>query len=274
VKKLSSLPGMAVLAIFLGLALAVPATAAVAQAGNVVGGVNLGTPANNPHRWGNCNVQDFKQAPGYGWVIVSWGYWDPSGYHGTSPQIVRNGMLFGWFDRGGAPGFGCPANWQHNPGVHDQRVVAQDFQGGRTLLWVPGMDHAQPVDHGRWPAIKWGLQYLGQKAFVGQCLAFVVQAYNNGLYGGRIVLHGGPYDTATTTARAYQWWYGGHPGDANVPFGMFAVWNRAEAKDGSGHIALGLGGGYMLTTEYAGDNTVHVQKVVKDINYFGWEVPK
>jgi hypothetical protein len=47
-----------------------------------------------------------------------------------------------------------------------------------------------------------------------------------------------------------------------------------EAHDGSGHIALGLGGGYMLTTELDGDYTVHIQKVGDLANYYGWEVPK
>ena len=256
--------------------LMLPTSASVAQA-NVVAGVNLGTPANNPHWWGDCLVQDYKAAPTYGWVISVTAYRDGSGTHYTSPQLVRNGMLWGWFDRGGAPGFGCPINWQHNPGVHDQRVVAQDFQGGRTLLWVPGMDHAQPVDHSRWPAIKWGLQLLGltgAAGYEGMCLEFVVKAYNDGLYGGRIVLHGGPYDSPGHTAKAYEWWYGGHPGDTNVPFGMFAVWKGPEAHDGSGHIALGLGGGYMLTTELDGDYTVHVQKVGDLAYYYGWEVPK
>jgi hypothetical protein len=269
------------IAVAAGLAVTLMSSATVARA-SVIGGVNLGAPSDSPHRWGDCNVQDFKSAPGYGWVIVSYGYWDTTGYHDTGPQIVRNGMLWGWFDQGGAPGhLSCPRNSQHNPGVTDQRVVAQDFRGG-TLFWGPGMDHATVLDHSRWPAVKWGLQHLGTPYDVGWCLKFVVDAYNVGLYGGRIVLHGGPYDTATTTARAYQWWYtgaGSHPGDVNAPFGMFVVWAGPEAHDGSGHIAIGLGGGYMLTTEYdtnvsPSNVNVHIQRVRNDTNYLGWVVPK
>jgi lysophospholipase L1-like esterase len=94
----------------------------------IINGIDVGIAQNSPHQWGSCTVQDFKQGP-YGWVIVSY----TGGTH-----MVRNGMLWGWFDNGGAPGFGCPQNDEHP--VNGR--VLQDFSKG-TLYWVSGMNHAK-----------------------------------------------------------------------------------------------------------------------------------
>jgi len=96
-----------------------------------INGVNVGFAQNTQHAWGsNCSVQDFKGGT-YGWVIVGYS-------NGTN--IVRNGMLFGWFDNGGGPGLGCPTNPEH-PYLDGLR---QDFTHG-SLYWTSGMNHAQRV---------------------------------------------------------------------------------------------------------------------------------
>ncbi len=95
-----------------------------------INGVNVGYAQNQPHMWGSCSVQDFDGGP-LGWVIVSY-------TNGT--QIVKAGMLWGWFDNGGAPGFGCPTNQEH-PWANG---VRQDFTSGG-LYWTAGMDHAKKV---------------------------------------------------------------------------------------------------------------------------------
>ncbi len=242
-----------------------------------INGVDVGYPQNQPHFWGNCNVQDFKGGP-YDWVIVSYTY-------GT--HIVRNGMLWGWFDQGGAPGsLGCPLNDEHDAGVGVTGVVRQDFLGG-SLLWAPGMDHAVKIDFRHWGAIRWALACMTPGKcvyssgnviavdYAHYCLAFVYNAYH---YGQQVALHGGP---TGDSAAAYQWWYGDndsstHPNDTNAPFGSFVVWNKLESSDGSGHIALGLGRGYMLTTLYDNSTLVHIERIAphNDPNYFGWEWPK
>lgn len=99
----------------------------------VINGVDVGVAQNQPHAWGACTVQDFKQGPS-GWVIVSF----TGGTH-----IVRNGMLWGWFDNGGAPGLGCPVNDEHPVGGQ----VQQNFTGG-SLYWTSGMDHAKRLKLG------------------------------------------------------------------------------------------------------------------------------
>ena len=105
-----------------------------------INGVNVGCPTNYAHRWGNCRVIDFAGGP-YGKLIVSYGYYTSTAYINTQPQIVRTGMLGGWFDQGGAPGkLGCPLTGE-KPYL---RGVKQDFQGG-SLYWVSGMNHARPM---------------------------------------------------------------------------------------------------------------------------------
>lgn len=96
----------------------------------MINGINVGTASNSRHLWGSCTVQDFNGGP-YGHVIVDY-------THGTN--VVRNGMLWGWFDNGGAPGFGCAKNTERGY----SNGVRQDFDSG-TLYWVSGMDHAKKV---------------------------------------------------------------------------------------------------------------------------------
>lgn len=106
----------------------------------IVDGVNVGFAQNTQHTWGaNCVIQDFKGGT-YGWVIVGYS-------NGTN--IVRNGLLFGWYDNGGGPGLGCPTNQEY--GYSDG--VRQDFTHG-SLYWASGMNHALRVTwRGTWSPI-------------------------------------------------------------------------------------------------------------------------
>ena len=241
-----------------------------------VNGKNVGYPQNNPHAWGNCKVQDFNGGP-YGWVIVSWGYWTSAQHTGQNyvphTALVRNGMLFGWFDQGGAAGsMGCPMNDEHGY----MNGVRQDFQIG-SLYWVPTMNHAARIDFGREGAIAWAWGFNGGGTnYADQCLQFVVDAYQ---YGQNWHLTGGPYDSPGFVARAYQWWYSRsasdqHPHDTNAPRGALVIWDRWASQDGSGHITLSLGGGLAISTEFGGLNTVHVIRISSYPSYYlGWVSP-
>lgn len=245
-----------------------------------VNGVTL-YAQNQPHRWGSCNVQDFKDKSGGHWNIASWGYWDTgNSYHSTARLDVHDGMLFGWFDQGGAPGFGCANNDEHDAGLGVARAVRQDFKNG-ALIWVPGMDHAQKINVAYWSAMHWALSCLtagrcvytasGVRAvnYAGYCLGFVYNAY---LLGQGVRLKGGPLGAS---ASAYQWWYGGSAKNTNAPFGTLVVWNRSTSSS-DGHIALGLGGGYMLSTADSTSSLVHVERIAthNSVSYDGWEWPK
>ena len=94
----------------------------------VINGVDVGLPRNGRHAWGNCTVQDFEGGPS-GWLIVDFT---------NGVNIVRNGMLWGWLDKGGAPGFGCAKNQEYAWG----KGVRQDFGKGN-LYWTQGMDRAR-----------------------------------------------------------------------------------------------------------------------------------
>src|SRR5437868_1841921 len=87
---------------------------ASAKANDIVNGIDVGSPTDDVHYWGNCQVQDFNGGPD-GWVIVSNGYNTPPNDYPViytfQTAVVRNGMLFGWFDQGGATGsLGCPTS--------------------------------------------------------------------------------------------------------------------------------------------------------------------
>jgi len=117
---------------------------AVAADGAIVNGVDVGQAQNDQHLWGDCLVQDFNNGP-HGWVIVST---EPPVDPLDMPwpqHIVRNGMLFGWIDAGGAEGsLGCPTSDEYPWGGG----ARQDFESG-SLVWLPGMDHAR-VEDGPW----------------------------------------------------------------------------------------------------------------------------
>jgi hypothetical protein len=239
----------AVAAASLAVGVAVPPVGAA-----TVSGVNVGNPMNQPHRWGACNVQDFNGGP-YGWVIVD--------TTTSTPKIVRNGMLFGWFDNGGAPGaLGCPTTSEY--GIAGGGV-RQDFQGG-SLVWSIGMDHAVRLAESRSEqAIAWASPQMGSKKFDGWCLLFVASAYGSKLKNG-------PYGD---TVRAIDWWNSSkdrHPGDTNPPRGALVFWST-YAK-GTGHAALSLGNGYAISTQFYGAG-VHVIKIASYAQYYaGWASPQ
>ena len=242
-----------------------------AASANTVGGVNLG-PGNGQHWWGNCKVQDFYSSP-YGWAMVSYGYRDGAGYHATNPELIRNGMLWGWLDQGGAPGsMGCPTNWEHGYMVGER----QDFQHG-ILYWNPGMDHAAKLNPAYEGAVAWAWSHNGQLSFTaggmyfgpGWCLQFAVYSY--GLTGHHLI---GPYGDKV---RAVDWYYDSrtgpmHPGDRNPPRGALAFWDTFAG--GTGHAAISLGGGWAISTSFYGNANVHPFKIAGTDHYLGWLAPK
>jgi hypothetical protein len=261
---------------------------ASAKANDIVNGIDVGSPTDDVHYWGNCQVQDFNGGPD-GWVIVGNGYNTPPNDYPViytfQTAVVKNGMLFGWFDQGGATGsLGCPTSDEQDAGIGVSGAVIQHFQGG-DLLWVPGMDHAQLIDYNYWGAMQWALHCIpsgtctspdGITDYVGECLWFVTDAYHNGMSHWLV---GGPYGP---NASAYQWWYdpqGPGAGNTNAPFGSLVVWNQGPYSP-DGHIALGLGGGYMLSTEDTNNGvttwTIHVERIADHNSalYLGWEMPQ
>lgn len=92
-----------------------------------------GVAVNGVHPWGSCQVQDFnKDIPNTG----PWGWFIKANGH-----VVRQGMLGGWFDNGGAPGtLRCPTSPEYAHG----NGARQNFQGG-VLEWLPGMGNARIV---------------------------------------------------------------------------------------------------------------------------------
>jgi hypothetical protein len=230
----------------------------------VVNGVNVGYAQNARHGWGACTVQDFKGGP-YGWVVVS--------YAPTGTRVVRNGMLWGWFDHGGGPGaLGCPTSGEYGY----MNGIRQDFRGG-SLYWNPGMDHAATIDPGREKAVAWAWAKVNRAVYQHLCLQFVVDAYQ---YGQGWHLTGGPYDTPRHKAVAADWWYSRsskdqHKQDVNPPRGALVLWDHAAAGDGSGHIALSLGGGLAVSTQFGNTAAVHVIRIADYPRYYlGWVDPR
>jgi len=139
-----------------------------------INGVNVGYPQNAPHNWGGgCVVQDFKGGP-YGWVIVGYS-------HGT--QIVRNGMLWGWFDNGGGPGIGCPTNQEHAY----SNGVRQDFSVG-SMYWTAGMDHAKRVEWRDAPSLLWSGYALTSTRVTGVAGSWTVPSITCSAVAGPSVL--------------------------------------------------------------------------------------
>ncbi len=127
-----------------------------------INGVNVGTPKNARHKWGDCTVQDFDGGP-HGWLIVDY-------THGTN--IVRNGMLEGWKDKGGGPGFGCATESE----TSYKGGARQAFDKG-TLYWFKGMGPAEsPVE------------FDGVYIPKGEALATLLFTYYYSRKGGQVVL--------------------------------------------------------------------------------------
>jgi len=240
-----------------------PATPPPAGGHTVLGGVDVGVAQNAAHAWGSCTVQDFKAGP-FGWVIVS---------RSPATAIVRNGMLFGWFDQGGAPGrLGCPLGNEYtwNGGTR------QDFQQG-SLMWFPTMDHAQPLVTKADKAIGWAYQQMttAPAGYYHLCLLFGVEAWR---IGGGVHLDG-PYGDAVT---ALQWWKdpstGAQHTDANPPRGALVYWDASYGAAGHVGISLGTVDGALRiisTAEKAGPGgsaNIHVMKLSdRSAGYAGWK---
>lgn len=221
----------------------------------VINGRNVGYPSNNPHAWGACTVQDFNGGPDK-WVIVSY----TGGTH-----IVRNGMLFGWFDNNGGPGqLGCPTS-DETPYQNGQR---QSFQHG-ALIWIPGMNHAALADARTEAALGWAWTHLNTNFWNGKCLQFVAYSYIN---GAATTLHNGPYGPDVP---AVAWWNQSkskHAHDTYPPRGSLVFWDTYA--NGIGHAALSLGGGLAISTGFGSGSdatNVHVFAIASaPAHYLGW----
>lgn len=227
--------------------------------------VTLGTPQNGKHRWGNCDVQDFKQSS-HDWVIVS--------YTGGT-YVVRQGMLFGWFDNGGAPGsLGCPKSNEYVMlNSNGLQMVRQDFTGG-SLFWNTGMNHAVRVDSAREGAINWAVdcvkraggntcKYDGRVSnYALRCLGFVNDAYRK---GQGMTPTGGPDNSNARTWQNRMT----RSGNTNADRGAYVFWNTGK----DGHVALSVGGGLAITTQFHGSGPRLIRIADYPGNYAGWAMP-
>jgi hypothetical protein len=270
-----------------GIAQCIPGTS------DIVGGQIIGVATNDPHAWGACTAQDFNQnIPGtpYGWYIRAG--------HGNVNQLVRNGMLWGWFDNGGAAGtLGCPSNWEYGYNGGSR----QDFDGG-FLLWCPGWDHAKrwvaPMVNGcgnpapaanqhvesaiAWASAKMSLNPKTTDANVWPdgpngaannqynqwCLQFVYDAFRQA---------GTPLDAVTgANNNPVRWWnsHGTHHADQNPPRGAWVFWGKTK-YNGLGHVAISLGNGQILSTGERTATVVHTFAISdrNGLNYLGWWMP-
>ena len=222
----------------------------------VINGANVGYAQNGVHQWGGCRVQDFKGGP-LDWVIVSY----TNGTH-----IVHGGMLFGWFDNGGAPGIGCPVNQEH-PYLNG---VRQDFTSA-SLYWFPGMNHAARITDNRIEkALADAFSHNQTPYKQNLCLEFVATSFSN--TGWHLK---GPYGI---NVRAVDWWNTDmspaprHPGDMHPPRGALVYWDFWHGGDG--HTAISLGNGLAISTSFNGNPNVHVF-TISDVpqHYRGWREP-
>ena len=127
-----------------------------------INGQDVGYAQNAPHEWGSgCTVQDFNGGP-LGWVIVGYSF-------GT--HVVRNGMLWGWFDNHGGPIMGCPKTDEY-PFASG---VRQDFELSYSLYWSPGMDHARNITpcllNLRWDHPNLTFTYGGERRYAENAIA-------------------------------------------------------------------------------------------------------
>lgn len=219
---------------------------------NIINGHSLGAAQNSRHGWGRCTVQDFKGGE-FDWTIVSY----TAGTH-----IVHSGMLWGWFDNGGAPDrLGCPTSDEYswNTGVR------QDFQGG-SLFWHSGMNHAVLTAPASLSAINWAAGRLGQNVYAGWCLQFVYDAY---LQAGVNIGGAGSADKWARTHSLNT--------STTPPPGALVFWYGSPGDHYDGHVALSVGGGYTISTEELTTLTVHVMSIAARNNagkpYAGWIMP-
>ena len=235
---------------------------------DIQGGDIVGVATNDVHGWGPCTTQDFNQ----GVAGTPWGWYIRSG-RGNTNQIVRNGMLYGWFDNGGAPGaLSCPVNSEY-PYKGGAR---QDFEGG-WLEWCPGWDHARrfspPMADGcttgnptAEAAIAWARGKLNQNYDYLLCLKFVWEAYQA---AGKDI---------GTSYSAVTWWNAHQSAqhtDLNVPRGALVFWG-ATADNPDGHVALAEGGDTVISTAERQSTVVHEFSIAdrnKTRPYLGWVMP-
>jgi hypothetical protein len=232
-----------------------------------INGVNVGYPQNDWHVWGYCTVRDYDGGP-YGHVIVS----NTAGLH-----VVRNGMLWGWFDNGGGPGWmRCPTTDEYGY----MNGVRQNFQSGAEY-WVSGMDHAAAIDLSREAALQWAWNcqpngacyYKGSVAnYYHYCLGFAYDAY---LKAGKDITYKMPYGPSHNTAWTY-WKYAANrqPTSLTPPRGALVFWDDRVSPDGAGHVALSLGGGWVISTAFGGNSLIHTFRIADFPNYLvGWTMP-
>jgi cell wall-associated NlpC family hydrolase len=160
---------------------------------------------------------------------------------------------------------------------HSTRTVAGCIAAGIVALLAPAAAHAAtppqlesislaapasaPDD-----AVAWARGQLGQNAYDGYCLSFVVDAYRT---GAGLDIGSAPAAIDYWNARPGQQ----HPGDTNPPLGALVLWN-ATAANSAGHVGISLGDGTVISSYERSDHTIHVFAIA-DRNaagypYLGW----
>ena len=235
-------------------------------------------------------MRDYNSSQG--WVIVSNGKNKVNTF--TNASLLRNGMLFGWFDSGGGTGaLGCPSSQEMatsipGPSGEKLRLIVQHFDNG-ALEWITGMDHSQLVSGGipAANAIRWAALCVNSPAgtcnytdntgvvvadYAGYCLGFVARSFDatagvklGNVPYGRIAAASQVWNFADNAARR---------GTGTGAPGTLATWGPEINLQGTdGHIALNIGLGSAISTSIGGNRTIHVTRVPDFPSNQGWVSP-
>jgi hypothetical protein len=113
-------------------------------------------------------------------------------------------------------------------------------------------------------AVAWALSQVGAWRDIGYCLRFVGRgAYQRPWDGAGIDHATNVWDNAPPSLR--------HPGSYAAPRGAILLWSRAIGG-GSGHIAISLGDGRMVTTT-SGAVAIRAARGFAPAAYLGWMPP-
>lgn len=142
------------------------------------------------------------------------------------------------------------------PGPNGEQALA----GGVDAMLPDGYRNGRSAD----AAVRWALSQVGVWRDPGYCLRFVGKSAYQRPWDGAGINHAHEvWDNAPADLR--------HPHDYDPPRGAIALWN-SSIGGGSGHIAISLGDGQMITTTRGAIAITHIRGFA-DHAYLGWMPP-
>ncbi|MEU4526360.1 CHAP domain-containing protein [Amycolatopsis sp. NPDC024027] len=128
-------------------------------------------------------------------------------------------------------------------------VAAQATSTERTTVHLVSRQVATTASAAE-DAVNWARAQLGQSAYEGLCLSFVVNAYRN---GAGVDIGSAPAAVDYWNARPGQQ----HPNDGAAPLGALVFWDATSANP-YGHVGISLGDGTVISSYEHSDHTIHV----------------